>query len=295
MFFAAWEAPFRYLLGRDSLTGIGWCRGRRWRRFYRRLGVDDPAWYGNLLPCGRSSSRNPEKRMLNQESITMKHLIISTLWALGLFTAQAEDGFKQLFDGKTLAGWDGNPAFWSVQDGAITGITSKEKPTRGNTFCIWRGGEPADFELHVTFRIGDAGNSGVQFRSKDKGNWVIAGYQADFDAGGGWIGTLYEEKGRGVLAKRGNKVTVSADGKKQNTGKTATEDEIKKIIKKGDWNHYVIKAKGNHLTQTLNGVMTVDVTDDHEKGRAMKGLIALQLHAGPPMKVQFKDIKIKDL
>lgn len=225
----------------------------------------------------------------------MKHLIISTLWALGLFTAQAEDGFKHLFDGKTLKGWDGNPAFWSVQDGAITGITTKEKPTKGNTFCIWRGGEPADFELHVTFRIGDAGNSGVQFRSKDKGNWVIAGYQADFDAGGKWIGTLYEEKGRGVLAKRGNKVTVSVDGKKQNTGKTAAEDEIQKVIKKGDWNHYVIKAKGNHLTQTLNGVLTVDVTDDHEKGRAMKGLIALQLHAGPPMKVQFKDIKLKEL
>ncbi|MFT5121977.1 MAG: hypothetical protein ACI9TH_001998 [Kiritimatiellia bacterium] len=225
----------------------------------------------------------------------MKHIVLFTVLALGLAHVQAEDGFKSLFDGKSLDGWDGNSAFWSVKDGAITGITTKEQPTKGNTFCIWRGGEPTDFELHVSFKIGDAGNSGVQFRSKDKGNWVISGYQADFDAGNGWTGTLYEEKGRGLLAKRGNKVVVDAEGKKQAGGEIASQDKIMSVIKKGDWNHYVIIAKGNHITQTLNGLLTADVTDKHEAGRAMKGLIALQLHAGPPMIVQFKDIKIKEL
>ena len=206
----------------------------------------------------------------------------------------AEEGFDSIFDGKTLKGWDGNRDYWSVKDGAITGITTAENPTKGNTFIVWRGGEVADFELRLQFRI-QGGNSGVQYRSKEVDKWVISGYQADFDGPGGWTGTLYEERGRGVLAKRGNKVIISDSGEKRTTGKTATEEEILSVVKKEDWNDYTIIARGNHLVQILNGKVTVDVTDEQAGKAARKGLLALQLHAGPPMTVQFRQIRIKHL
>ena len=153
----------------------------------------------------------------------------------------------------------------------------------------------ADFELRLSFRI-VGGNSGIQYRSKEVTKWVIAGYQADFDAAGDWTGSLYDEKtGRGVLAKRGNKVVIGADGKRQNTGTTTPEKDILATVKKEGWNSYTIIAKGNHLIQKVNGNVTVDVVDDQASKRAMKGLLALQLHAGPPMLVQFKDIRIKML
>lgn len=124
---------------------------------------------------------------------------------------------------------------------------------------------------------------------------MIGGYQADFDAGNGWTGTLYEERGRGVLAKRGNKVIIDESGKKNGAGKTTDEKTILKSIKKGEWNDYTIIAQGNHLIQKINDHVTIDVTDNQESKRVMKGLLALQLHAGPPMKVQFKNLRIKTL
>ena len=205
-----------------------------------------------------------------------------------------EDGFQPIFDGKTLANWDGNPKFWSVTDGAITGKTTKENPTNGNTFIIYRGGQPSNFELRLQFRI-VGGNSGVQYRSKEVNKWVVGGYQADFDGAGGWTGTLYEERGRGVLAKRGNKIVIDGAGKKTRVGATASEQDILAAIKKDGWNDYTIIANGNHLVQILNGNVTVDVTDNQASKSAVKGLLALQLHAGPPMTVQFKNIQIKSL
>jgi 3-keto-disaccharide hydrolase len=204
------------------------------------------------------------------------------------------EGARVLFNGKDLTGWDGNPKFWAVKDGAITGMTTKENPTQGNTFLIWKGGTLKDFELRVKFRI-EGGNSGIQYRSKDMGNWVVGGYQADFDAANGFTGILYEERGRGILANLGDKVSIGADGKPVKTGSAGTPEEIKAAIKKGDWNEYVITARGNHLVQAINGKVTVEATDEDEKRRAMEGILALQLHAGPPMTVQFKDITLKVL
>ena len=136
----------------------------------------------------------------------------------------------------------------------------------------------------------------LQYRSREVGDgtWVISGYQADFDGANGWTGTLYEEKARGVLAKRGSKVVIGADGKKENVGTATPEQEIKDSVKNEDWNDYRIVAKGNHLQQYVNGNLTVDVTDNQADKRAMSGLLALQLHAGPPMTVQFKDIELKN-
>lgn len=224
---------------------------------------------------------------------TLRSLALILLVSLAASAAFAEES-QSLFDGKTLKGWKGREGFWSVQDGAITGQTTKEMPTKGNTFIIWQGGKVKDFELKLKFRI-FGGNSGIQYRSKEVGEFVISGYQADFDGANTWAGTLYEEKGRGVLAKRGNKVVIHEDGTKETTGSTAPEKEIVAAIKKEDWNEYVITVKGNHLVQKINGVTTIDVTDNQEEKRAMSGLLALQLHAGPPMKVQFKDIELTPL
>jgi len=213
-------------------------------------------------------------------------------------SARGAEGAQAIFNGKDLAGWDGDPRFWSVQDGAITGITTKEVPAQGNTFIVWRGGTTKDFELRVMFRM-ENHNSGIQYRSKtrdnDKGKWVMSGYQADMDESNSYTGGLYEEGGRGILALPGHKVTIGPDGKPKDAGALTDAKEIKAAIKNKDWNEYVVVARGNHLIQKINGLMTADVTDDDEKRRAMEGLLGFQLHAGPPMKVQFKDVTFKVL
>jgi len=211
-------------------------------------------------------------------------------------TAVAED--KNLFNGKDLTGWKGLD-FWSVEDGCITGRTTKEKPTKGNTFLVWQGGEIGDFEFTFKYKI-VGGNSGVQYRSKvvDEKGYVVAGYQADFEAGKTYSGILYEEKGRGILAQRGQK-TVIKDGEKPGkakvevTGEVGKSAEIQAKIKAEDWNEYRIVAQGGHLQHYINGVQTVDVTDETAVG-AKKGILALQLHAGPAMVVQFKDLVLKE-
>jgi hypothetical protein len=213
-----------------------------------------------------------------------------------------EKGFLRIFNGKDLTGWEGNPKLWSVKDGAITGQTTADNPAKGNTFLIWTNGPVGDFELRCSFKLtpGDAkgfANSGIQYRSKvlDPANWVVGGYQADMEAGPTYTGILYEERMRGIMAQRGEKVVWDKDGKKQVVGSVGDSAEIQAAIKKGDWNDYVIIAKGNHLQQFINRKPTVDVTDEDEAKRAMTGVLALQLHAGPPMMAQFKNIRIKKL
>jgi hypothetical protein len=207
------------------------------------------------------------------------------------FTAVSADEKDSIFDGKSLDGWKGSEKFWSVKDGAITGQTTSENPTQGNTFLIYKD-KVGDFHLKLKFKI-VGGNSGIQYRSEDKGNHVVHGYQADIDAGLGFMGILYEEGGRGILAQRGEKVEIAANGEKKVTGRTAEEKEILDTIKKDDWNTYEVIAQGNHLVQKINGKTTVDVTDSHEGKARSEGILALQLHAGPPMTVQFKEIELK--
>ena len=216
-----------------------------------------------------------------------------------------KEGFVALFDGKTLDGWDGNPDFWSVADGAIRGQTTKEKKTRGNTFCIWKGGVVEDFELRLKFRI-ENGNSGVQYRSLGLGKWVVSGYQAEVCNKKGKVGFLYHEKGRGYLCNVGQKVEVTKDGKKNVVGKLGDPMELTKTYQEKGWNDYRIVARGNHIVQYLNGVQTIDLVDNqlddgtgeggpNRKAGRLKGILALQIHAGPPMTVEFKDIKLKVL
>jgi len=210
-------------------------------------------------------------------------------------TAADDEGFKPIFDGKTLDGWDGNPDFWRVEDGAIVGETTKEKPTKGNTFIIWRGGTPGDFELKVDYKLTNH-NSGIQYRSFEVPNnkWVVGGYQADITDSPQFNGILYGERFRGILANRGEKVVIGEDHKPKVVGKVGDRDELLKAIKPGDWNAYTIVVKGNHITQSINGVTMVDVTDDDQEMRRADGIIAFQLHAGPPMKVEFKNVRLKE-
>lgn len=208
--------------------------------------------------------------------------------------AKADDevDFKSLFNGKDLDGWDGNPKFWSVTDGAITGTTTKENPTSGNTFLIWKDGMVDDFVLRLEYKI-VGGNSGIQYRSKDYGNWVVGGYQGDFEAGDTYSGILYEERGkRGIMAQRGEKTVFAKDGSKT-AERFAESKDLQNKIKKEDWNTYEISALGNHFVHKINGNVTADVTDNDEKLSVQQGILALQLHAGPPMVVQFKNIRIK--
>jgi len=238
-------------------------------------------WLSTPLPLCKSLGK-----------ISMALVAITLLFGAKAARAIADDeGFKPIFNGTSLDGWQGKPEFWSVQDGTITGQTTKENPTKGNTFLIWKQGPVDDFELKLNYRI-IGGNSGIQYRSKDLGDFVVGGYQGDFEAGDAFSGILYEEKGRGILANRGQKVTIGADGKKQETQVTDSK-ELQANIKKEDWNEYEIIAKGNHLIHKINGKVTAEVVDDQSDKRAMSGILALQLHAGPAMKVQFKDIRLK--
>ena len=156
--------------------------------------------------------------------------------------ADAGKGFKSIFDGKTLKGWNGDPKFWSVQDGTITGKTTKENPTKGNTFIIWEG-KTGNFDLRLDYKI-IGGNSGIQYRSfKADGpdEWRIGGYQADFEAGDTFSGICYGERFRGILSLRGKKtiLTVGDDGKlKKEVEDFAKDADIAKAIKKEDWNSY---------------------------------------------------------
>ncbi len=236
----------------------------------------------------------------------MKKIIICSILAvLVVCSASAQDkperGFKKLFNGKSLKGWTGNPDLWSVKDGLLTGETTEANPLKANTFLIWTNGTVGDFELRLSYKIMPAkgkGNSGIQYRSTilDTNNWVVGGYQADFEAGTKYSGILYEEKmTRGIMALRGEKVTWTKDCKKEVTGSLGDSEQIQAGIKDGDWNEYVIIAKGNHLQHFINGKKTVDVTDECESKRATNGVIALQVHVGPPMTVQFKDIRLKNL
>jgi len=219
------------------------------------------------------------------------------------------EGFKKIFDGKTLDGWDGDTAYWSVQDGALTGQITPDKLIKTNSFIIWQGGQPADFELKAQFKITETGNSGINYRSEMFPGipYALKGYQADIDGKNNYTGQNYEERGRTTLAYRGQRVTIptvdsSKAVSKRNAwvpvivdGSLGSSDSLKGLIKADDWNDIHLVIKGNHLQHFVNGVLMSDVTDNDTVHRKDKGLLGVQVHVGPPMKVQFRNIRIKEL
>jgi len=217
-----------------------------------------------------------------------------------------EAGFVRIFNGEDLTGWDGDQRFWSVKEGAIRGQTTEENSAPYNTFCIWRGEKLKNFILKIKFRIQN-GNSGIQYRSKEFSKWRISGYQAEVQNMPGKVGFLYHEAGRGWLVNVGDIMVIDEQGNKNVVGKVSDVEALKQAgyYKNQDWNEYTIIARGNHIVHYLNGYQTMELIDndrvtdptdkEDRKGAAREGLLALQIHKGPPMVVEFKDIRIRHL
>lgn len=208
---------------------------------------------------------------------------------------EPELGFTSLFNGKDLSGWEGDEKIWSVQDGTITGQTSENVQVKENNFLIWKGGDPENFELRLKFKL-QGGNSGIYFHAEkrppgQKGEPLV-GPQADFSADDRWTGVLMEYTKREVLAERGQRVVIDEKGEKKVVGSVGDPGELLKVVKNGDWNDYNVLVRGELVVLKINGVTMCEVTDKDPK-RTPRGHLALQVHTGPNMKVQFRDIRIQ--
>lgn len=224
------------------------------------------------------------------------------------------EGFISIFDGKSLDGWDGDTAYWRAENGTLIGEITPDKPLKTNSFIIWTGGQPGDFELEGEFKISTNGNSGINYRSERLSDipFALKGYQADIDGKINYTGQNYEERKRTTLAYRGETVTVNpldnsitpdsalAVNRQRNawlnrevTGSLGTSDSLKTLIKQEDWNTIRIIAKGNRLQHYVNDVLMSDVTDEDSVFGSQKGHLGIQVHVGPPMKVEYRNLRIK--
>jgi hypothetical protein len=214
-------------------------------------------------------------------------------------------GMQPLFNGKDLTGWDGDPRLWTVKDGAIHGETTEENPAMGNTFLVCKNGTTKDFDLRLTFRCNATNNSGIQYRSrhitdgKTKNHWVVRGYQHELRNDTklpSVSGFIYDEGGkRGRICLVGEQATWGDDGMKHVTGALIDQAGFEKLFKLDDWNYVAIIATGNRIQHYLNGTLILDFTDNEPQLALREGIVALQLHAGRPMWVDFKNIRIKEL
>lgn len=206
-------------------------------------------------------------------------------------------GFASIFDGKTLDGWEGDPKYWRVENGCIVGEVTPETILKVNTFLIWRGGTTKDFELKVEYRISERGNSGIQYRSVQttNGPFAMRGYQADIDGTNRYTGLNYEERGRTFLAQRGDIARIDPDGKSHIIGSVGNKAALAEFINTGDWNEYHLIVRGNTMIHILNGHVMSIVVDDDTEHRKFDGLLGVQVHVGPPMKVEYRNFLLKQL
>ncbi|MEY2648635.1 MAG: hypothetical protein RL282_1348, partial [Bacteroidota bacterium] len=197
----------------------------------------------------------------------------------------------------TMKHWEADTSHWRIENGTFVGEVTKEKQLKSNTFLIYRGDTPGDFEFKAEYRISPEGNSGVQYRSEMVENvpYGLKGYQADIDGANRYTGQNYEERGRGFLAMRGEQSVLKEGQKPTITGSLGNSDELKSKIKKDDWNQIHIIAKGNHILHYINGVLMSETTDEDASKRKMSGLIGLQVHVMPKMKVEYREIYLKKL
>jgi hypothetical protein len=234
--------------------------------------------------------RTPEETPMYRSFICS---VVASILVVG--TAAAKD-VKELFNGKDLTGWDGDARVWSVENGAIVGRT-KDVPLKNNTFLIWKDGKVGDFKLMLEYKL-EGGNSGIQYRSKviDPKEHIVGGYQADMDGQNQYTGILYEERGRGILAKRGERLKIDREGKKE-TESIGDAAELAKSIHKNDWNVYEVEAVGSTLKHTINGKLMSQTIDRDAEHWATSGILALQVHANlpAPMTVHFRKIRLEEL
>jgi Domain of Unknown Function (DUF1080) len=211
-----------------------------------------------------------------------------------------EAGFQSIFDGKTLAGWEGNPVYWRVENGSLVGQITPATIIKSNTFVIWRGGRPRDFELKLDYRITPDGNSGVNYRSTvvpdavtPDNRFAMRGYQCDLDGRKMYPGNNYEEKGRLFLAVRGQVTHVVGGRPPVLLAAIGDPDELAKTVT-DDWNSIHLIIRGNMLTHMINGRLMTTVIDDDAANRPADGLIGMQVHVGGPMTVEYRNIRLKN-
>lgn len=219
-------------------------------------------------------------------------LLPAMLFALVLSVrgATVEEGFTAMFNGRDLTGWEGKPGWWYVEDGAITSESTPAKPCNAAHYLMWRGGLPGDFDLRLEFRL-VGGNSGIQFRSRELPDWDTSGYQADIEDGEQWTGCLFEHT-RGGVSMRGEHTVIDPDGTKHVTS-LGDPKQLLSHVRKHEWNTYRITARGPEITLAINDVVMCRAVDHQTGVAARSGVIALQMHPGPPMKVQFRNLRIK--
>jgi|GEM_PF-102756 len=233
-------------------------------------------------------------------------LSLALIWCGGLSVLGAEPpaGFRAIFNGTDLAGWSGEPGRWTVEDGAITGATTAESPLKQNTFLVWEGAgpdgfAPDNFELRLKYRFQGGGNSGIQVRSlvlDAVHPWCVGGYQYDLSPGGDIDGLLYEERSlRSLGIMPGNAAVIALDGRRWRTKVLADDARLRAIHRRDDWNEAGIRAVGNRIEFSKNGEKVLEVVDHDAAHRRLSGVIAMQLHVGGPMKVQFKDVWLQEL
>ncbi len=205
-----------------------------------------------------------------------------------------EPGFEPIFNGKTLEGWEGDPKYWRVEDGMMVGEVTPETLLKANTFIIWRGGRPGDFELKVDYRIATAGNSGINYRSAMVPGtmYALRGYQCDIDGRNNYTGQNYEERGRLFLSVRGEMTHVVGGRKPVILSSLGDPKELATFITP-DWNSVHLTIRGNILIHAINGHVLSVVVDDDAPNRAMEGLLGVQVHVGPPMKVEYRKFRLK--
>lgn len=237
-------------------------------------------------------AKPPKNAAARRVHISLMKKLLASLFFSALLPLQAQDGFRSLFNGKDLAGWDGNPELWSVEDGCITGKTTGPEQLAYNQFLIWRGGTVKNFELRLKAKV-TGNNTGIQYRSKElaeAGKWSIGGYQCDIHPAAPNNAMVYEERGRGIITQNGQSVVIDPAGDRW---LVAERDPV--AVDTAQWNEYSVIARGNHLIHKLNGKVTADLVDHQETARSLEGLLALQIHRGPAMSVQIKDVMLKEL
>ena len=231
------------------------------------------------------------------------------------YLATDSEGFVSIFDGKTLHNWEGDSTYWRVEEGSLVGEITPSTLVDRNTFVIWKGGTPGDFELKLAFRISENGNSGINYRSEPVEGipFALKGYQCDIDGQNRYTGQNYEERKRTTLAYRGQIVTVlppadteaadllqryisqNAWKNVQVTGSLGSPDSLTIHIRRDDWNECHLIVRGNRMQHYINHILMSDVTDNDTLHRNFSGLIGVQVHVGPPMKVEYRNIRIKEL
>jgi len=206
-----------------------------------------------------------------------------------------ENGFISIFDGESLNGWEGDSVYWRVEDGAIIGEVTLETILKRNLFLIWRGGTTGDFELKLDYKVSGEGNSGINYRSFEVEDtpFALKGYQCDIDGKGMWTGQNYEERGRTFLALRGQVTQISTGEKPAEIGVVGDKDELKNFIRNDDWNECHLIVQGNTMVHMINGHVMSVVVDNDVVNRKKEGLLGVQVHVGPPMTIEYRNIRIK--